>query len=46
MYCNFNPEERTFPVLFHNDLIYFLGVVVFAFTSGYLSSLCMMSSPR
>ena len=46
MYCNFNPDSRTFPVFISNDVVYVIGGIIFAFTSGYFSSLCMMYAPR
>lgn len=40
--CNFNPATRHWPVYITNDVVFILGNVVLALTSGYLSSLCMM----
>uniref|UniRef100_A0A6G1SIM5 Equilibrative nucleoside transporter 1 n=1 Tax=Aceria tosichella TaxID=561515 RepID=A0A6G1SIM5_9ACAR len=42
LFCNFNPSTRHWPVLIESDIIYTLGNVLMALTSGYLSSLCMM----
>lgn len=42
LFCNFNKASRKWPVLIENDIIYTLGNVLMALTSGYLSSLCMM----
>jgi len=46
MFCNFKPEKRTLPVLFGNDYLYCFGGILMAVSSGYLSSLTMMFSPR
>lgn len=42
LFCNFHPESRHWPVLITNDIIFVIGNILFAVTSGYLSSLCMM----
>lgn len=42
LFCNFHPASRHWPVLINNDIIFITGNVLFAVTSGYLSSLCMM----
>lgn len=42
LFCNFNPQARHWPVLISNDWIFIVGNVLFAASSGYLSSLCMM----
>lgn len=42
LFCNFNPGTRHWPVLIHSDIVYTLGNVLLASSSGYLSSLCMM----
>ena len=48
IYCNYRPKDitRTINVLIKNDWIYIIGGVFMALTSGYLSSLCMMYTPR
>ena len=48
IYCNYRPEkiQRNIPVLFTDDWIYIIGGVAMALSSGYLSSLCMMYTPR
>ena len=45
MFCNFNPEFRSLPVLILNDYVYIFGGILLAFTSGYYSSLTMMFAP-
>lgn len=42
LFCNFNPSQRRWPVYISSDLVYVLGNVLMAMSSGYLSSLCMM----
>lgn len=49
LYCNYHPSDtwaRTWPVYFDHDWMYILGMVVFAWSSGYTSSLAMMYIPR
>lgn len=46
LFCNYNSKKRHWPVLIENDKIYIIGNVLFALTSGYLSSLCMMFASR
>lgn len=42
LFCNFNPKTRHWPVLISNDIVFIVGNVLMAMTSGYFSSLCMM----
>lgn len=42
LFCNFNPATRHWPVLINNEIIFIIGNIVLALSSGYLSSLCMM----
>lgn len=42
LFCKFNEKDRHWPVLIENEGIYVVGNILFALTSGYLSSLCMM----
>lgn len=42
LFCNFNAKTRHWPVLIGSDIVYIIGNAIFALTSGYLSSLCMM----
>lgn len=42
LFCNYHPASRHWPVLINNDIAFITGNVLFAITSGYLSSLCMM----
>jgi equilibrative nucleoside transporter 1/2/3 len=46
LFCNFNPENRAWPVLIPNDYVYWVGAMLLGFTSGYFSSLCMMFAPK
>lgn len=42
LFCNFNPASRHWPVLIGNDIVFIIGNMLLALSSGYLSSLCMM----
>ncbi|XP_046667312.1 equilibrative nucleoside transporter 1 [Homalodisca vitripennis] len=46
--CNYQPLKmvRLFPILIVNDWVYWSIAVVFALSSGYFSSVCMMYCPR
>uniref|UniRef100_A0A1I8I7F6 Peptidase_M14 domain-containing protein n=1 Tax=Macrostomum lignano TaxID=282301 RepID=A0A1I8I7F6_9PLAT len=46
--CNCFPDNRApaFPVVIANDYVFTAGMVLFAFTGGYFSALCMMYAPR
>lgn len=44
--CNYIPDERKWPVIITNDWIYLSVGILMALTSGYLSSLCMMYTPK
>lgn len=47
LYCNYHPNDaRTLPVIFEHDWQYILGSVLMATSSGYLSSLAMMYTPK
>ena len=46
MFCNYKPNERHLPVFITNDIVYMIGSIIMAFTSGYFSSLTMMYAPR
>ncbi|GFN80516.1 equilibrative nucleoside transporter 3-like [Plakobranchus ocellatus] len=43
---NFRPELRNLPVYFNHDAIFIGSVILFAFSSGYCSSLLMMYAPK
>ncbi|GFR81510.1 equilibrative nucleoside transporter [Elysia marginata] len=43
---NFRPDLRTLPVYFNHDAIFIASVILFAFSSGYCSSLLMMYAPK
>lgn len=45
LFCNAFPTKRALPVLVRNDYVYCLGMIIFALSSGYCSSLAMMYSP-
>lgn len=42
LFCNFITKGRKWPILIENDIVYIIGNILFAASSGYLSSLCMM----
>ncbi|CAN8028595.1 unnamed protein product [Ixodes persulcatus] len=44
--CNYLPKERQLPVWIASDWAYMVAMAVFAWSSGYLSSLAMMYAPR
>ncbi|KAJ8387285.1 hypothetical protein AAFF_G00157810 [Aldrovandia affinis] len=45
MLCNVRPRTFT-PVVFEHDAWYILFMVLFAFSNGYLASLCMCFGPK
>lgn len=42
LFCNYSPNNRTWPILIKSDSIYIIANILLAASSGYLSSLCMM----
>lgn len=50
LFCNYQPahkpDTRQYPVLIENDYIFMCLVVLLSFTSGWLSSLSMMYTPK
>lgn len=46
LFCNFKPDTRTVPVVFYNDAFYILGVMLFALTSGFMSSVAITMAPK
>ncbi|KAK1170965.1 equilibrative nucleoside transporter 1-like isoform X1 [Acipenser oxyrinchus oxyrinchus] len=45
MLCNVQPRENL-PVLFGHDAWYIIFMILFAFSNGYLASLCMCFGPK
>uniref|UniRef100_A0AAY4B1D9 Solute carrier family 29 member 1a n=1 Tax=Denticeps clupeoides TaxID=299321 RepID=A0AAY4B1D9_9TELE len=45
MMCNVQPRH-SMPVIFHHDACFILLMIVFAFSNGYLTSLCMCYGPK
>ena len=45
LFCNFKPTTRAVGVAFSNDAFFIIGVAVFAFSHGYVSSLGMITAP-
>ncbi|XP_029448738.1 equilibrative nucleoside transporter 1 [Rhinatrema bivittatum] len=43
--CNIQPRQYT-PVFFSHDAWYILIMIIFAFSNGYLASLCMCFGPK
>lgn len=44
IFCNVQPRSN--PVLFHHDAWYIAFMIFFAFSNGYLASLCMCYGPK
>uniref|UniRef100_A0A8C2XM23 Solute carrier family 29 member 1a n=1 Tax=Cyclopterus lumpus TaxID=8103 RepID=A0A8C2XM23_CYCLU len=45
MLCNVQPRHYL-PVLFSHDALYIIFMILFAFSNGYLASLCMCFGPK
>ncbi|CAJ0609413.1 unnamed protein product [Cylicocyclus nassatus] len=45
-FCNYRPLTRTWPVLFPNTWLYIVMGMIMSISSGYLSGLAMMYTPR
>ncbi|XP_062271006.1 equilibrative nucleoside transporter 1-like isoform X2 [Scomber scombrus] len=45
MLCNVQPRLNL-PVFFHHDAVFIVLMVLFAFSNGYLASLCMCFGPK
>ncbi|ELT94586.1 hypothetical protein CAPTEDRAFT_217091 [Capitella teleta] len=45
LFSNYKPDIRSLPVLIQNDYVYCIASIFHGFSSGYLSSLCMMYAP-
>ncbi|CAK6983868.1 equilibrative nucleoside transporter 1-like isoform X1, partial [Scomber scombrus] len=45
MLCNVQPRLNL-PVFFHHDAVFIVFMVLFAFSNGYLASLCMCFGPK
>ncbi|MGH0163231.1 UNVERIFIED_CONTAM: hypothetical protein FKN15_063801 [Acipenser sinensis] len=45
MLCNVQPRENL-PVFFSHDMWYIIFMILFAFSNGYLASLCMCFGPK
>ncbi|XP_014267012.1 equilibrative nucleoside transporter 1 isoform X1 [Maylandia zebra] len=45
MLCNVHPRAHL-PVVFYHDCFFILFMILFAFSNGYLASLCMCYGPR
>ncbi|KAL3995701.1 translation initiation factor 6 [Sarotherodon galilaeus] len=45
MLCNVHPRAYL-PVIFHHDCFFILFMILFAFSNGYLASLCMCYGPK
>ncbi|XP_036614043.1 equilibrative nucleoside transporter 1-like isoform X1 [Trichosurus vulpecula] len=45
MLCNVHPRKNL-PVVFHHDAWFIVFIMLFAFSNGYLASLCMCFAPK
>ncbi|XP_072477549.1 equilibrative nucleoside transporter 1-like [Notamacropus eugenii] len=45
MLCNIHPRKNL-PVIFHHDAWFIIFITLFAFSNGYLASLCMCFAPK
>lgn len=46
LFCNLNPEIRSWPVYIQSDTLFVFGGIILGLSSGYLCSLCMMYAPK
>lgn len=44
--CNYRPKTRTFPVWIRSDVVFIIGGILMALTSGYFCSIAMIYAPR
>jgi solute carrier family 29 (equilibrative nucleoside transporter), member 1/2/3 len=45
LFCNVVAADKTLPVLVNSDFVYFVLLIVFSLTNGWIGSLCMMAIP-
>ncbi|KAH8552157.1 equilibrative nucleoside transporter [Umbelopsis sp. PMI_123] len=45
LFCNVIATDKTAPVLINSDFVYFVLLVFFSLTNGWIASLCMMAIP-
>ena len=46
MFCNAAPDIRNLPVWFKTDADYYVLMLTFSVSNGYLGNLCMMLGPK
>lgn len=46
IFCNADPINRTLPVWFPSDTAYIIIMLLFSFSNGYITTICMMSAPQ
>jgi len=46
MFCNAAPGIRRLPVYFDNDAYYYVIMIIFSISNGYVGNLCMMNGPK
>ena len=46
IFCNADPNNRSLPVGFHSDTAYILIMLLFSFSNGYITNICMASAPQ
>ncbi|KAI8577593.1 hypothetical protein K450DRAFT_282521 [Umbelopsis ramanniana AG] len=45
LFCNVVAADKTLPVLINSDFVYFMLLILFSLTNGWIGSLCMMAIP-
>eukprot|EP01038_Epipyxis_sp_PR26KG_P009376 gene9376-12633_t len=45
IFCNINSSSKNIPILFNNDYIPLIIIILYAFTNGYIANLSMMFGP-
>jgi len=46
IFCNADPNNRELPVWFPSDTAYILIMLLFSFSNGYITNICMASAPQ
>jgi len=46
IFCNADPINRSLPVWFNSDTAYILIMLLFSFSNGYITNICMASAPQ
>lgn len=45
LFCNVVSADKSLPVLINSDFVYFVMLILFSMTNGWVASLCMMAIP-